>query len=64
LRQAKKAGPLRDVERRARLERKDGFVTGIDLFADEERVRRETEGERQRGREGPRMKRGRREREL
>jgi len=37
--QAKKAGPLRDVERRARLERKDGFVTGIDLFADEERAR-------------------------
>ena len=37
--QAKKAGPLRDAERRARLERKDGFVTGIDLFADEERVR-------------------------
>ena len=52
------------MERRARLERKDGFVTGIDLFADEERVRRETEGERQRGREGPRMERGRREREL
>lgn len=38
LRQAKKPGPLRDVERRARLERKDGFVTGIDLFAEEERV--------------------------
>lgn len=38
LQQAKKPGPLRDAERRARLERKDGFVTGIDLFADEERV--------------------------